>query len=443
MNWTAKVPKRAVERYVANATILTRIRKEHKMNNKQFAVLAGIGCLVLFLVLAVAVFAVVYFPFTMNRNSVATAEATVAVRAPATAVVVPTFTPAAPGGSSPGAAPSPAPQGAPGSAPTELTGLYQQVDPGVVSIDVFIQSGQAAGQAAGSGFILDNQGHIVTNNHVVAQAQRVMVIFYDGTQVNASIVGTDPDSDLAVIQVDHLVDGAHPLPLGDSEQVQPGQWVVAIGNPFQLGGSMTLGIVSATGRAIPSGATQFDIPLAIQTDAAINPGNSGGPLIDLAGQVVGVNAQIATGGVQANAGVGFAIPSNVVRLVAPALIETGSYQWPWLGVEGTSVNLLIQEANNLESQRGAYIDRVLSNGPAIQAGLQGSSGTTQVEGLTVPTGGDVIIAADGQPIADFNSLLVTVAFKKPGDTLDLTVLRNGQQRQITVTLAQRPASLSQ
>jgi S1-C subfamily serine protease len=416
------------------------------MSNRQFAILAGVGCLVLVLVLVAAIVVVSFLPGAIRRVGTApTAVPTYVVQQPAPVTPFPTLTPGSVAGSSPTAGPGPtvAPSGAPGSAPTDLTGLYHQTDPGVVSVEVFVGSGQTAGQVAGSGFILDSQGHIVTNNHVVAQAQEVLVTFYDGTQVSAKIVGTDPYSDLAVIQVDQLVDGAHALTLGDSDQVEPGQWVVAIGNPFQQAGSMTLGIVSAVSRLIPSGATRFEIPLAIQTDAAINPGNSGGPLMDLAGQVVGVNAQIATGGVQANAGVGFAIPSNVVQLVVPSLIETGSYQWPWLGVEGTSVDLLIQEANHLDSQQGAYIDTVVPDGPAAQAGLQGSSGSTQILGLTVPTGGDVIVEADGQPVADFGDLLVTVAFKKPGDSLALVVVRSGQQQQITATLSPRPASLGQ
>jgi S1-C subfamily serine protease len=406
-------------------------------------VIAGLGCLGLVLVLAAFAVAVLVFGPNLNLTGQPTTQVTeILSQMPTPIVVAPTFTPAPQAGSLTGAAASSAPQGAPGNVPDSLAALYQQTDPGVVSIDVFVQQGQLSGQAAGSGFILDEQGHIVTNNHVVAGAQEVLVSFYDGTQASAQIIGTDLNSDLAVIKVDQLAQGAHPLPLGDSDAVEPGQWVIAIGNPFELGGSMTLGIVSAIGRTIPSGTTPFDIPQAIQTDAAINPGNSGGPLLDLNGEVVGVNAQIATGGVQANAGVGFAIPSNVVRLVAPSLIESGSYTWPWLGVEGTSVGLLIQEANDLPSQQGAYIDVVRPEGPAIQAGLQGSSGTAQVSGLTVPTGGDVIIEAGGKPIANFTDLLVTVSFMKPGDKLDLTLLRNGRERQVTVTLAARPASLN-
>jgi S1-C subfamily serine protease len=412
------------------------------MTNKQWAVLAGVGCLVLFLLLAAVSVAVLYQFDVLGNLGLASPRATVGLPQPATPAIIATLAPAPQRVQNPGALATALPGGAPAAVPDSLTQLYTQVDPGVVSIDVFVQQGQLSGQAAGSGFILDAQGHIVTNNHVIAQAQEVLVSFYDGTQVPATIVGTDLNSDLAVIQVDSLVAGAHPLPLGDSDAVQPGQWVVAIGNPFELGGSMTLGIVSATGRTIPSGATPFDIPQAIQTDAAINPGNSGGPLLNLAGEIVGVNAQIATGGVQANAGVGFAIPSNVVRRVVPALIDTGSYQWPWLGVEGASVSYLIMEANRLDSQQGAYIDVVRPDGPAIGAGLQGSSGTAVVDGVTVPTGGDVIVEANGKPVADFSDLLVTVAYMSPGDTLNLTVLRDGQQRTLAVTLAPRPASLN-
>ena len=328
----------------------------------------------------------------------------------------------------------------PGFSPDLLVNLYKQLNPGVVSIQVHIERGPISGSAAGSGVILDNAGHIVTNNHVVAGATQVTVIFYNAIEAEARIVGTDDDSDLAVIQVDRLPEGAHPLPLGDSDQVQVGEWVVAIGNPFGLSGSMTVGIVSAVGRMIPS-ETPFTIPQAIQTDAAINPGNSGGPLLNLRGEVIGVNAQIATGGSPASAGVGFAIPSNVVRLVVPALIERGAYDWPWLGIQGTSVNLFIMRANRLETQQGAYIESVIQGSPADRAGLRGSTGSRVVSGLEVPVGGDVIIEADGRPIRDFSDLLGAVAFKRPGDPLTLTILRAGQRQQVTVTLAPRPQSL--
>jgi 2-alkenal reductase len=314
------------------------------------------------------------------------------------------------------------------------------VNPGVVNIRVLVQRGQLSGTGAGSGFVVDEEGHIVTNNHVVAQASRVTAVFYDGTEAPAEIVGTDDDSDLAVLRVDSLPSGVHPLDLGDDSMVDVGDWVVAIGNPFQLGGSMTLGIVSAVGRTIPSGATPFSIPQAIQTDAAINPGNSGGPLLDLDGRVIGVNAQIATGGVQANAGVGFAIPVDVVKRVLPALIEAGSYDWPWLGVDGTDVNLLIQEANGLDTQFGAYIAAVRADSPAAQAGLRGTTGTEQIGEVQVPVGGDVVVAANGERIADFSDLLGRVAAARPGDTMQLTVLRDGERQQLQVELGARPDS---
>lgn len=319
-----------------------------------------------------------------------------------------------------------------------LAELYEKLHPGVVNIQVFVKRGLLTGQGAGSGFLLDEDGHIVTNNHVVSGAERVTIIFFDGTEAKAKVIGQDADSDLAVIKVDDLPEEAHPLVLGESRQVKVGEWAIAIGNPFGLGGSMTLGIVSAVGRTIASGATPFSIPQAIQTDAAINPGNSGGPLFNLKGEVIGVNAQIATAGTRANAGVGFAIPSDIVKLVTPELIENGFYQWPWLGIEGASVNLMIMEANELETQKGAYIASVVANSPAARAELRGSSDTVEIDGVQVPVGGDVVIAIDGKPIVDFSDLLVEVAYRRPGDTMRLTVVREGEMREITVKLAPRP-----
>jgi S1-C subfamily serine protease len=231
-----------------------------------------------------------------------------------------------------------------------------------VSINVLVNDAGQSGQGTGSGFIFDQEGHIVTNNHVVENANLVVVIFQDGSESIAEVVGTDPYSDLAVVKVDEMPESALPLPLGDSSTVLTGDWVVAIGNPFGFNSSMSIGIISAIGRTIPTG-TSFSIPEVIQTDAAINPGNSGGPLLNLQGQVIGVNAQIASNGVMANAGVGFSIPANTVRRVVPTLIETGSFQWSWLGIEGTSVNLFIAKANNTTVEGGAYIVHVIPGGP--------------------------------------------------------------------------------
>lgn len=319
-----------------------------------------------------------------------------------------------------------------------LQGLYDRVASGVVNIAVLVERQGQTGAGAGSGFVLDDQGHIVTNNHVVAGAELISVIYEDGFEMQAEIIGLDEDSDLAVIKVDSPYENTRPLPLGDSDRTQTGDWVVAIGNPFGNQSSMTLGIVSAVGRSIPTGVTPFNIPRAIQTDAAINPGNSGGPLLNLQGGVVGVNAQIATAGTRASAGVGFAVPANLVRRVVPVLIEEGEYIWPWLGVSGADVNLLLTRANEFDTQRGAYIASVTADGPADQAGLQGSTGETEIEGVPVPLGGDVIVRIDDARILTFSDLAAEVADHRPGDTVLLTVLRDGEQIEIEVELEARP-----
>lgn len=410
------------------------------MSGQRVALIAGLGCVLLTLLL-VMIIAVGCVAANQLGQVMSAGQGPLGLEEPAPQAI-PTL-PAAVPQTEREPVPQTRPLGqAPGVDSSALTELYKQANPGVVNIQVILSRGILSGSGAGSGFILDNEGHIVTNNHVVADAEQVIVVFYNGYEAEAEVIGTDADSDLAVVKVAELAEGAHPLPLGDSDRVEPGEWVVAIGNPFQLGGSMTVGIVSAVGRTIPSGATPFSIPQAVQTDAAINPGNSGGPLLNLRGEVIGVNAQIQTrGGVRANAGVGFAIPSNIVRRVVPVLIEKGSYEWPWLGVRGGDVSLAIMKANNLDTQQGAYISEVVPGSPADEAGLRGALSAEEVYGLPVPVGGDVVIAADGKPIADFSDLLVTVAFKNPGDKMELTILRGGRRQQVTVTLAPRPETL--
>ena len=411
------------------------------MENRRLALFAGLGCAAVVLIGAVVVLALVFLPSQLGRLIQGNgAEATVSVSEVTREVAeaVPTLTPV-----------PPEPEGAKAEqeestspAPSSLTSLYEEVNPGVVNIRVYVEQRGMTGQGAGSGFVIDNEGHIVTNDHVVNQAEVVTVIFHDGTETRAEIVGTDADSDLAVVRAESLPEGVRPLRLAQSEAVRAGDWVVAIGNPFSLGGSMSLGIVSAVGRTIPTAETPFSIPQAIQTDAAINPGNSGGPLLNLDGQVVGVNAQIASS-TGTNSGVGFAIPANVVRRVTPALIERGEYAWPWLGVQGGPVNLLLQQANDLDRQEGAYIAVVVDNSPAEAAGLQGATGEQSILGQTVPTGGDVVIEADGNPIQDFADLLSYVAFKRPGDMVTLTILRDGARQEVTLDLAARPDGLRQ
>lgn len=310
-------------------------------------------------------------------------------------------------------------------APESLAELYKTANPGAVSISVFVNQGGILGGGAGSGFILTDNGYIATNHHVVEGADTVYVTFFNQVTLQADVIGSDPDSDLAIIKVDELPPDTHPLPLGDSSQAQVGDPVVAIGNPYGLGTSMTYGIVSAVGRVIPSGFTQYNIPQAIQTDAAINPGNSGGPLINMNGEVIGVNAQIRTSGEGGgNIGIGFAVPSNILNMIYPALIEQGDYVWPYLGVSGGTISpQLVQQFNLDPNQRGAFIGEVVNGGPADAAGLRS---------------GDVILQADDQTINNFDDLLSYVAFSQLGDTITLTVLRDGEQFQTQATLAERP-----
>jgi 2-alkenal reductase len=416
------------------------------MSKKTAGWLIGGGCLIVILLMVVAGLLAARLVIAARTAYTETARPTVVWQAP-----LPTSTPvplqrSTPAPRAPEVAPTPAPlnplpaiQG--GSMPSSelLSALYDRLNPAVVNIQV--QTAQ--GGSTGSGFIIDDQGNIVTNNHVVDGAQTVIVVFFDGHEELADVIGTDDDSDLAVIRVDNLPANVRAVPLGDSDTVMVGEWVMALGSPFGLGSSFTLGIVSARGRTIPSGVTPFSIPEAIQTDAAINPGNSGGPLLNLRGEVIGVNAQIASSGVRANAGVGFAIPANIVAKVVPALIEDGEYVWPWLGISGGSVNLYIQQANRLDRQAGAYISQVSSGGPAERAGLRGSTGTRNLQGQNVPVGGDVVVAIDGQGVENFGDLLRLVAAREPGDVVELTVLRDGRERAVEVTLDPRPQTFGE
>jgi 2-alkenal reductase len=322
-----------------------------------------------------------------------------------------------------------------------LIELYRQVNPAVVNIITYADQGSfqtSSGQ--GSGFVYDNQGRIVTNSHVVHGADAIEVVFSDNTTLAADLVGEDLHSDLAVIQVSELPAGVQPLPLGDINEVAVGQTVVAIGNPFGLGGTLTRGVVSALGRSIPA-LTAFSIPQAIQTDAPINPGNSGGPLLNLRGQVIGVNAQIETGdGSRVNSGVGFAIPVSIVERVIPSLIENGEYQWGWLGVVGGTINPTMIEAMNLPVQKGAYISQIVQNGPADQAGLRGSTDQIVVDGRRTEIGGDIIVAINGQPVSSFDDILIYIALNtQPGQDVILTILRDGKMQDVKVTLRPRPS----
>ncbi len=343
-----------------------------------------------------------------------------------------------------------------------LEQIYQQVNPSVVAIEVveqaagssanpfFSQPGQGApqAQALGSGFVWDKDGHIVTNNHVVDGASKISVTFSDGTIVPATVVGTDPASDLAVIKVNLPADQLQPVKVADSTQVKVGQLAVAIGNPFGHENTMTVGFVSAIGRSIPAdgGASNlsYTIPDVIQTDAPINPGNSGGVLTDDQGQVMGVTAQIDSP-VRASVGIGFVIPSSIVSKVVPELIKSGHYDHSYLGISGGSLIPDLATAMNLKSdQRGALINQVTPGGPADKAGLHGSTNQTTINGQTAQVGGDVIIAIDGQTVKSFDDLVAYLARSTSvGQTVTLTILRDGQQQDVKVMLEARPATAPQ
>jgi serine protease Do len=340
-----------------------------------------------------------------------------------------------------------------------LEQIYAQVNPSVVNIGIvemptpattipglpFSPPDQQFSQALGSGFVWDNQGNIVTNNHVVTNASSITVTFYDGTTVPGKVVGTDSDSDLAVINVQMPSLPISPIQMADSSQLKVGQLAIAIGNPFGLQGTMTTGIISGLGRILPTNqdavGASYSIPDIIQTDAAINPGNSGGVLLDDTGKVIGVTSSIATTS-GASAGVGFAIPAAIVQQVVPSLIKTGHYDHPYLGLSLITLDPDLATAMNLQaSQRGALVETVVAGGPGDKAGLKASQKSVTINGQQINVGGDVIIAFNGQVVNSSDDLITFLARSGIiGQSITLTVLRGGQQTQVQVTLGTRPAS---
>ena len=297
--------------------------------------------------------------------------------------------------------------------------------------------------ALGSGFVWDQDGHIVTNNHVINGAAQIEVTFSDGTIVPATLVGADPDSDLAVIKVDVPTAQLHPVALADSNSIKVGQLAIAIGNPFGLEGTMTTGIISAIGRSLPTEqnvAGSYSIPDIIQTDAPINPGNSGGVLVDANGALLGVTSAIESP-VGTNAGIGFAIPSEIVNKVIPALIKDGKYIHTWLGISGTTLIPDLANAMDLQTtQRGVLVEEIMPNSPAEKAGLRGSNEQATVNGQPVNVGGDVITAIDNQSVTDMEDL---IAYLTRSTTVDqkitLDILRDGKKTTLDVTLVARPS----
>lgn len=352
-----------------------------------------------------------------------------------------------------------------------LEQIYQKVNPSVVNVDVMqtiaslnqslpsnhprFGNGNQSAQvqtALGSGFIWDTQGHIVTNNHVIDGADSVMVTLADGTTATATVVGRDPNSDLAVLKVDLPANQLMPVELADSSQVKVGQMAVAIGNPFGLSGTMTVGIISGLDRNLPVGLDNqssqatptYSIPDIIQTDASINPGNSGGVLVDAQGQLIGVTAAIEST-TNANSGVGFVIPSRIVQMVVPELISTGKADHPWMGISGTSLTPDLAKASDLsETQRGVLIVRVIANSPAAKAGLAGGTRSAVINGNSTPVGGDVVTAIDGHAVNTFEDM-VSYLYEnaKVGQTVTLTVMHGDQEKTVDITLGSLAASGNQ
>ena len=295
----------------------------------------------------------------------------------------------------------------------------------------------------GSGFVWDKEGHIVTNNHVVEDATSIVVQFSDGREYQAELVGADPDSDLAVVKIDAPVSELNPLSVIDSSEVKAGDLAIAIGNPYGLSGTMTVGIVSAVGRSLSVDNTAFTgtytIPDIIQTDAAINPGNSGGVLLNDKGQVIGVTTAIQSSS-GSNAGIGFVVPSSIVLRVVPDLIDTGSYQHSWLGLSGSTLQADIAEAMDLDrDQRGVLIASITPDSPSDDAGLRGSDKQFEYLGSQVLIGGDIITAIDNETTPNFEALVSYLArATEPGQVVELTILRNGKTQTVDVTLGVRP-----
>jgi putative serine protease PepD len=331
--------------------------------------------------------------------------------------------------------------------------IYRRAAPGVVQItstikpssqsDPFFgdQFSSPAQQALGSGFVVDKAGHIVTNYHVVEGADDIKVSFSNRDTVEASVVGTDPSTDLAVLQVDVSAAALTPLPLGNSDEVEVGDEVVAIGNPFGLVRTATAGIVSALQRLITA-PNQFTIDHVIQTDAPINHGNSGGPLLNSRGQVIGVNTQIETGTTSAsgNVGIGFAVPSNTVKDVVAQILRTGRVDHAYLGIRGQEINADLVEKYNLPTKTGILIESVATGSGADKAGLESGETQVVVAGETYTVGGDIIVAVEGKKILSIDQLRDAIAAHKPGEKIKVEIYRGAKKTSVSVTLGRQPSS---
>ena len=318
-----------------------------------------------------------------------------------------------------------------------LMEIFEKAEPGVVRVNTIRNQTTNETGGVGSGFVFDKKGHIITNAHVIEGSTKTVVTFLDGRSYNAEIIGMDEYTDIGVIKVNADLKLLQPLSLGDSSNLNVGEPIAAIGNPFGLSGSMTSGIVSQMGRLLPSGSG-YSIPDVIQTDAAINPGNSGGPLLNMRGNIVGINTAIQSTTGEFT-GVGFAIPSQTVAKIVPTLISEGEYKHPWIGISGRDIDPDTANVLGLKDALGFLIITVVENSPAADAGLIGSNKTIEVDGKEYPVGGDVIVAVDGMDVRKIDDILVHLQrVKTVGDEMNLEVLRDGRTTNVTVILQERP-----
>jgi S1-C subfamily serine protease len=318
-----------------------------------------------------------------------------------------------------------------------LVEIFEKSEPGVVRVNVQKTDQVNGTSGVGSGFVFDKKGHIITNSHVVKDAKKVVVTFLDGRSYNAEVIGFDEFTDIGVIKVNADLSLLKPLTLGDSSNLKVGESIAAIGNPFGLSGSMTSGIVSQLGRLLPSGLG-YSIPDVIQTDAAINPGNSGGPLLNMRGEIVGINTAIQSTTGEFT-GVGFAVPSQTIAKIVPSLIENGKYHHPWMGIAGRDIDPDLAKVLNLNDTVGFLVITVVEDSPAAKAGIHGSSETVEVEGIKYSVGGDIILSVDGKQVRKIDDILVHLQrAKSVGDEMVLEILRDGRTTNITITLEERP-----
>ena len=318
-----------------------------------------------------------------------------------------------------------------------LIEIFKNSEPGVVRVNVQRTQDDLSPTGVGSGFVFDKKGHIITNAHVVEGATKVVITFLDGRSYNAEIVGVDTSTDVAVIKVNADLSLLHPLSLGDSSNLQVGEPIAAIGNPFGLSGSMTSGIISQLGRLLPS-ESGFSIPDVIQTDAAINPGNSGGPLLNMRGEIVGINTAIqsATGEFT---GVGFAVPSQTLVKVVPNLIQNGEYKHPWIGISGRDIDPDLANVLELKDAVGFLVVTVIPDSPASKAGIRSSDNIKEVGGVQYTIGGDIILSVDGIDVRKISDILIHLQrAKSVGDEMILEILRDGRTTNLVIVLEERP-----